>query len=285
MQENNRHSNTPLLSIVIACYNDADYIEQAVNSALKQTYANKEVIVVDDGSNSETKAVLKKLEPKITMLITQENQGQSIARNNGIREAKGEYVLNHDSDDFFEATFCEKAIDKFEDDKEIAIVTCQANRFNSKGSIDVFTPGGGTLNNFLFANLALGSSMFKRKDWESCGGYEEKLPILGFEDWDFYIQILKFGGYAYVIKEVLFNYQVRENSTTDRIRDFKLEKFKYIIMKHEVLYKDNFENLVTDLFERIHKEEKEKIKNKERIDFKIGKAILKPLRFVKWLLE
>lgn len=278
MQENSSHSYTPLLSIVIACYNDADYIEQAVNSALKQTYANKEVIVVDDGSNSETKAVLKKLEPKISMLITQENQGQSIARNNGIRKAKGEYILNLDSDDFFEATFCKKAICKFEEDKEIAIVTCQANRFNDKGPIDVFSPAGGSLSDFLFANAAMGSSMFKRRDWERSGGYEEKLPILGFEDWEFYIQILKFGGYAYVIKEVLFNYQVRVNSTTDRIREFKLEKFKQIIMKHETLYKENFENLVTDLLGRIRREEKEKIKNTMRMEFLIGKELLNPIR-------
>lgn len=277
--------NSPLISIVIACYNDSDNIEKAVRSALNQSYSNIELIIVDDGSNAKTKSILKKLEPEITKLLTQENKGQSIARNNGIREAKGDYILNHDSDDFFESSFCEKAINKFQDDNKIAIVTCQANRFNEKGIIDVFTPVGGALNDFLFYNSALGSSMFKREHWERSGGYEEKLPILGFEDWEFYIQILKFGGYAYVIKEVLFNYQVRENSTTDRIRDFKLEKFKHIIMKHEVLYKDNFENLVNDLFSRIYKEEKEKIKNTERIDFKIGKVILKPLRFVKSLLK
>lgn len=285
MQENNSHSNTPLLSIVIACYNDADYIEQAVTSALSQTYSNKEVIVVDDGSNSETKAVLKKLEPKITLLITQKNQGQSIARNNGIREAKGEYILNLDSDDFFEASFCEKAICKFDEDKQIAIVTCQANLFNEKGFINVFLPSGGALNNFLFANAALGSLMFKRKDWESCGGYEEKLPILGFEDWEFYIQILKFGGYAYVIQETLFNYQIRKNSTTDRIRDLKLDKFKHIIMKHEELYKENFQSLVENIFERIKQEQGEKIKNTKRIEFKLGFILLKPLRILKSLLK
>lgn len=285
MQENSSHINNPLLSIVISCYNDAAYIEQAVTSALNQTYSNKEVIIVDDGSNSETKAVLKKLESKITQLITQKNLGQSIARNNGIRRAKGEYILNLDSDDFFEATFCEKAIDKFEDDNDIAIVTCKANRFNDKGPIDIFTPAGGALKDFLFANASLGSSMFKKTDWERSGGYEEKLPILGFEDWEFYIQILKFGGYAYVIKEVLFNYRVRENSTTSRIREFKLEKFNYIIMKHEALYKDNFENLVTDLLGRIGKEENEKIKNTKRIDFKIGMAILRPLRWIKAVIK
>jgi glycosyltransferase involved in cell wall biosynthesis len=285
MQGNNSHMKNPLLSIVISCYNDANYIEQAVFSALNQTYSNKEIIVIDDGSNIETKAVLKKLEPKITILITQDNQGQSIARNNGIRKAKGEYILNLDSDDFFEITFCEKAINKFEEDQEIAIVTCNVNRFNTSGTIDVFFPNGGFLNNFLFSNSAMGSSMFKRKDWERCGGYEEKLPILGLEDWEFYIQILKFGGYAYVIEETLFNYQVRENSTTDRIRELRLDKFKHIIMKHKQLYSANFEILVENLFDQIKREQSEKIKNKERIDFKIGKAVLSPLRWIKAVLK
>lgn len=285
MQENNSYSNMPLLSIVIACYNDAEYIEQAVTSALSQTYSNKEVIVVDDGSNQETKAVLKKLESKLTKLITQENQGQSIARNNGIIKSKGKYILNLDADDFFEITFCEKAIDKFEVDEEIAIVTCNVNRFNTIGAIDVFFPNGGFLNDFLFSNAAMGSSMFKRKDWESCGGYEEKLPILGLEDWEFYIQILKFGGYAHVIQETLFNYQVRENSTTDRIREIRLDKFKHIIMKHKQLYSDNFEILVENLFDQIKRERTEKIKNTLRLEFKIGKAILKPLRWIKVVLK
>lgn len=285
MQGNNSDMKNPLLSIVISCYNDANYIEQAVYSALNQTYSNKEIIVIDDGSNIETKAVLKKLEPKITKLITQENQGQSIARNKGIREAKGEYILNLDSDDFFEITFCEKAINKFEEDQKIAIVTCNVNRFNTSGSIDVFFPNGGFLNNFLFSNSAMGSSMFKRKDWECCGGYEEKLPILGLEDWEFYIQILKLGGYAYVIQETLFNYQVRENSTTDRIREVRLDKFKHIIMKHKQLYSINFEILVENLFDQIKREQSEKIKNTKRIDFRVGKAVLRPLRWIKALFK
>lgn len=275
----------PMISIIIPCYNDAKYIEQAVISALNQTYPNKEIIVVDDGSNSETKAILKKIEPKISKLITQENQGQSIARNKGIKEAKGEYILNLDSDDFFEPDFCSKAVNKFQEDDDIKIATCLAKRFSKKRTIDIFTPRGGNIDNFLFTNAALGSSMFKRKDWELCGGYEEKLPILGFEDWEFYIQLLKHGGYTYVINEILFNYQIRENSTTDRIRDLKLDKFKLIIFKHKEMYKDNFDNLIDNLIIRIKKEEFEKIKNTKRIDFVLGKTILKPFRWIKSLIN
>jgi glycosyltransferase involved in cell wall biosynthesis len=273
------------VSIIIPCYNDAKYIEKAVHSALNQTYPNIEVIIVDDGSNAETKIILKKLEPKITKLLTQENQGQSIARNNGIRNAIGDYILNLDSDDFFELSFCEKAVKKFQEDNEIKIVTCQANRFNDLGNIDVFVPKGGGLNDFLFRNSAMGSSMFKRKDWERCGGYEEKLPILGFEDWEFYIQILKFGGCAYVINEILFNYQLREGSTSNRIRHKRSDNFKLIIRKHRELYFDNFDALLEELLNRIEREEFEKIKNTQRLEFKIGKLILKPFRWVKLLIR
>jgi glycosyltransferase involved in cell wall biosynthesis len=279
------NSNLSLVSVVIACFNDYQDIEQAVSSILNQTYNNIEIIVVDDGSDFKTKEVLKKLEPKITKLITQDNQGQSIARNNGIKHARGVYILNLDSDDFFEPTFCEKAINKFQSDKSTTIVTCLARRFGKMGDSDTFIPKGGRINNFLFSNAALGSSMFKREDWKYCGGYEEKLPILGFEDWEFYINILKKGGYAHVLNEELFNYQIRENSTTDRIRDLRLEKFKHIIYKHKDLYLNNFEGLIENLFYRIKKESDEKVKNTNRIEFLLGKSFLKPIRFIKSLFK
>lgn len=272
----------PKVSIIIACYNDPDILV-SVKSAYNQTYENKEIIVVDDGSNKLTKTAIKSVQHYIDIVITQDNQGQSIARNNAIKQAAGKYILNLDSDDFFEAEFCKKAVAEFESNEDIKIVSCKARRFNKEGEIDVFTPLGGDLQNFLFSNSALGSSMFKRRDWETFGGYEEKLPILGFEDWEFYLNILKTGGVAYVIPEVLFNYQIRHNSTTAKIKDFKLDKFKLIILKHSELYKDNFEALVSYLIERLKTEEMEKIKNTKRIDFKLGAALLRPLRFIKSL--
>lgn len=274
----------PLLSIIIPCYNDAACIEQAVFSALNQTYPNKEVIVVDDGSNAETKTILKKLAPKITKLITQENQGQSTARNNGVRIAKGEYILNLDSDDFFENSFCEKAIRKFQEDEEIAIVSCYVNRFNAKGFIDIFYPDGGFITNFLLTNCAMGSAMFKKSDWQATNGYDENMRK-GFEDWEFYIRLIKNGRSAFVIPEILFNYRSKENSTTSKANKIKSELLEYIYSKHRELYITHFDLLIKHLLSKIDREESEKIKNTERIEFRIGKAILKPLRWIKALLK
>jgi hypothetical protein len=284
MLGNNSHIKNPLVTIVISCYNDADYIEQAVSSALNQTYFNKEIIVIDDGSNAETKAVLKKLESKITELITQENQGQSTARNNGIRKSKGEYILNLDSDDFFEISFCEKAIRKFQENEEIAIVTCNVNRFNKSGSIDIFYPDGGLLNNFLITNCAMGSVMFKKSDWQATNGYDENMRK-GFEDWEFYIRLVKEGRSAYVIPELLFNYRVKENSTSTKANKIKYELLHYIYIKHRELYMAHFDLLISHLLSKTQREEKEKIKNSQRIDFRIGRAVLRPLRWIKALLK
>lgn len=275
MQENNS-----LISIIIPCYNDAEFIEQAVLSALNQTYLYKEVIVIDDGSNEETKIVLKKLEPKITKLVTQENKGQSTARNVGIRKAKGEYILVLDSDDFFELSFCEKAVKLFEGNDTVKIVTCQANLIFDKAKSYVLTPSGGTITNFLLFNSALGTSMYRKKDWEFCGGYDQSMRQ-GFEDWEFFIRILKNDGVALVIQEPLYNYRIRDDSTTSVANKIKYELLNYIYTKHKDLYKLHFDLFVSHLLSRIEREELEKIKNTKRIDFKLGKAILRPLRFFK----
>ncbi len=269
-----------LVSIIIPCYNDAQYIEQSVLSAINQTFLNKEVIVVDDGSNAETKAVLKNLTPRITKLITQENQGQSNARNAGIKEAKGAYILVLDSDDYFEPTFCEKAIEVFESRKDVKLISSFVNKLNDGKIIDIFKLHGGNISQFLSNNQATGGCAFLKSDFERVNGYDESMRN-GFEDWEFYIRLLKDGGESYVIKEPLFNYRLRNDSTTSKANKIKYELLHYIYLKHQVLYKENYELFITHLLSRIEREEKEKLKNLNRIEYKIGFNILRPLRFIK----
>lgn len=276
MQENNK----PLISVIIPCYNDSLYIKQAVHSALDQTYSNIEVIVVDDGSNQETKAVLKKLEPLFTKLITQDNQGQSAARNVGIKEANGDYILVLDSDDFFEPSFCEKAISVLNEDANVKIVASYMIRFNVNGKVDEYRHLGGDISAILFNNQATGSVLFNKLDFKTTGGYDEKMRM-GFEDWEFYIRLLKNGGNIFIIKEPLFHYRLRENSTTARANKKKYELLKYIYFKHQELYKTNFEIFIDHFLYNLEREEIEKIKNTQRLEFKIGYYFLLPLRKIK----
>ena len=272
-----------LLSIVIPCYNDWQFVAQSIESAINQTYQNKEIIVVDDGSDNRTKEVLKKLEPKITRLITQENKGQSSARNVGIAVAQGDYILILDSDDFFAPEFAEKAIKVIENSIDIKIVTCFVNRVAINAThLEVFKPHGGDILDFLNDNAAIGTSMFRRKDWEEIEGYDESMTS-GFEDWEFFIRLLKHGGSCHVIQEPLFNYRQRSNSTSSGANKIKYDLLRYIYFKHQDLYKSNLEQFVCHLLSQIEREEKEKLKNLRRIEYKIGFELLRPFRWIKKL--
>lgn len=273
----------PLVSVVIPCYNDAKYIKQCVDSALYQTYPKLEIIVIDDGSNEETRLILKKMESSITALVVQDNQGQSSARNRGIEIAKGEYILTLDSDDFFEPSFCEKAVKMIRGKENVKIVTCYAKRIRHSG-YDIFKPSGGYLKEFLNYNCALGTSLFRRRDALMIKGYDESMKK-GFEDWEFFIRLLRDGGKAVVIPEVLYNYRKRENTTTVLANKNKYTLLRYLYSKHEDLYKEHFKYFVNHLLNRIEREEKEKIKHTQRLEFLIGAQVLRPLRFIKSLMR
>jgi len=265
-------ANNNLISIVIPCFNDFQYVEQAVDSALNQTHINKEIIVVDDGSNAKTKEILKKIEPKITKLITQENQGQSKARNVGIEASKGEYILLLDSDDFFEATFCEKALTILKNNLDFKLVSCYANLIFEDKKTRLFKPRGGQIVDFLFSNAALGTSMFRKEDWKNCGRYDETMKQ-GFEDWEFFIRLLKNGGIADIIPEPLYNYRRRNYSTTTKANKVKYSLLMGIYIKHKDLYVGHYDAFVGYLLSRIELEEQEKNKYLKKTENKFLDAL------------
>ncbi|WP_461490005.1 glycosyltransferase [Pontibacter sp. HJ8] len=91
-------SPTPLISVVIPCYNHGRLLQKAIDSVRQQTYANTEIIVIDDGSTDNTKEVAQQ-NPEVTYIF-QSNQGLSAARNTGIRHSKGEFLAFLDADDY-----------------------------------------------------------------------------------------------------------------------------------------------------------------------------------------
>ena len=89
----------PLVSIIIPVYNAEKYIEETINSAINQTWPNKEIIIVDDGSKDASLLTAQKFSSNNIKIISQKNQGASVARNTGLNQAKGEYIQFLDADD------------------------------------------------------------------------------------------------------------------------------------------------------------------------------------------
>ena len=102
-------SNHPLISIIIPAYNVGKYIEECILSIIHQTYTNIEIIVVDDGSPDETPAIIDRIaaQDKRIIPIHQQNTGVSAARNVGIKNSKGEYLVFVDGDDYIAPDFVE----------------------------------------------------------------------------------------------------------------------------------------------------------------------------------
>jgi glycosyltransferase involved in cell wall biosynthesis len=90
---------TELVSIVIPCHNAAPWLTQTLESALAQTWKEKEVILVDDGSTDGSPAVAARFEPRGVTVVSQANRGASAARNHGLRLARGSYIQYLDADD------------------------------------------------------------------------------------------------------------------------------------------------------------------------------------------
>lgn len=99
-------------SVIIPLYNKAPYVSKAISSVLAQTFHDYELIVVDDGSKDDSAEMAAKAidEHKHCRLIKQKNQGVSVARNNGVALAKGEYLCFLDADDWWEPTFLEEMV-------------------------------------------------------------------------------------------------------------------------------------------------------------------------------
>lgn len=121
------------ISVIIPVYNTEKYLEQCLESVLNQTLQDIEIICVDDGSTDNSLEILKTFaqKDKRIIILTQQNQGQSVARNKGIEIAKGEYIGFVDSDDWISSEMLEKMYanaEEFESD----ITMCSFTIFNEK---------------------------------------------------------------------------------------------------------------------------------------------------------
>ena len=111
------------VSVVIPSYNSSSYIMDAVKSVLNQTYDNLEVIIADDASTDDTRAVIRKIrEPRVKLIERTENGGAAAARNSAIRAATGRYIAFLDSDDYWLPDKLSKQIGKMQE--EAASCSC-----------------------------------------------------------------------------------------------------------------------------------------------------------------
>ena len=200
----------PLVSVIVPIYNAAPYLQETLDSILASTYRPLEVVMVDDGSKDDSRKIAQDIcnvHPECR-IISQENKGVSAARNTAIRAANGKYILPVDADDKIADTFIEKAVQVIENNNNIRAVGCRCWMFgavNKEWNLPTFSHA-------LLArkNMIPATALYRRLDWERCGGYcEEEIYR---EDWDFWLSMMELGGTFHKLNEVLFYYRISAGS-------------------------------------------------------------------------
>ena len=207
----------PLVSVIVPLYNAAPYVGEALKSIVASTYRPIEVIVMDDGSKDESRAVAEafaKTHPEV-IVMHQENAGVSAARNHAIREAKGEWILPVDADDKIAPDYISHAMDRIAD--EVRVISCKAEFFEAKEGEWKLPPYSPKL--LARRNMIHIASLFRKADWQRVGGFcEEEIYR---EDWDFWLSIMALGGTYIRLDEVGLYYRVLPHSRRKKAKDQK----------------------------------------------------------------
>lgn len=226
----------PIVSIIVPCYMQAQYLSEALESVLNQDFTNWECIIINDGSPDETDTVANKWLKKDARFKYKKikNKGVSNARNVGISLSKGKYILPLDSDDIMSTNYVRELLNAIDKNKNIKVVYGSLSKFGFKNGLC-------ELSNFnfeylIFSNMIHCSGLYRKEDFETTGGYDTGMKE-GYEDWEFWINLLKKGGKGKRVDTACLYYRSKQESRATKI-DLKkrYRLIAYIYNKHSELY-------------------------------------------------
>jgi glycosyltransferase involved in cell wall biosynthesis len=215
-----------LVSVVIPCYNHAQFLAEALNSVLEQTYQNWECIIVNDGSPDNTETIARdwcKKDDRFKYLY-KENGGLSSARNLGLANSKGDYILFLDSDDLIAPEKLLLSVKSFIEDTSLDLVITDFNSVLGAKLVQLepfvkladFTFN---LENILYKwdlgfSIPIHCALFKK---DSVGDIRFNEKLKAKEDWLFWIQFFKSDSKTVYINQPLVTYRMHEDSMTKNV--------------------------------------------------------------------
>jgi len=250
------------ISVVIPCYNQGRYIDEAVDSVLAQSRRPVEIVIVNDGStDQDTNDLLAAYDRPGCRVLQTGNRGLPAARNTGIRAAAGEYICCLDADDRYHPEYFARAAAVLESDREqqYGAVPAWVRFF---GSSDILWKTMGH-NSEGFASYMQGlrnniqsATIFRRKCWEEIGGFDESMT-LGYEDWDFWIKMLHRGYQWFCLEEPLIYYRQKEQSMVTRADEERPRLLEHLIRNNREFYERNLIPLLLARDEEVRRLQRE----------------------------
>ncbi len=230
---------SPLVSVIITCYNLGQYLDEAVDSVLAQTFEDLEILIVDDGSTDpHTTGLLSAYDRPRTRVLRTPNRGLPAARNLGLSHTSGPFVTMLDADDVFEPTLLEKSVAALSSDPSLAFVSHWFRTFGDESW--EWSPTACDFPVLLDHNTVNGSALVRRSVLMAIGGFDEAMRD-GCEDWDLWIRLVAAGHRGIILPEVLFKYRRRADSMSRTMMqaDGYSRRLEYLATKHRDLYREH----------------------------------------------
>lgn len=204
--------SSPTVSVVIPCHNSRHFLAETVASVAAQHFTAFEVVLVDDGSTDDTRALIDRLiqvYPALEMrAVDKPCGGVASARNAGIAVARGRYILPLDADDLIAPGMLAEAAALLDAGPSIGIVCTDREDF---GDIQRQVPSGPfELDRLKYFNQVGYCSMYRREVWDAVGGYRSNVD--GFDDWDFWIAAALRGARATHLRRAHLRHRRRGDS-------------------------------------------------------------------------
>jgi glycosyltransferase involved in cell wall biosynthesis len=274
------------VSIVIPCYNQGATLREALVSVEQVRNENViDVIIVDDGSSeAKTTKILDELAKTGHCVVSQPHRGFGAARNAGIRLAKGEFILPLDSDNHLRDVYLNNGVFLLKNNPRLGIVYTDAEYFGEKTG-RWYVPHFNLLS-LIRGNFIDACALFRKKLWEEVGGYDERMPWMGWEDWDFWLRAAYYGASFVHLPRVGFDYRVRNDSLRLKAHEHASDLVNYIFGKPEM----TCYRLVREMDEQAHTL-RMRIRSMEDLirdmqgsrSYRLGRGLLAPARLLRKL--
>lgn len=248
------NTDLPLVSVVFTSYNHHDFLRQALDSIVNQTYSNVEIIVIDDNSTDGSKEILKTYEsnPKIFLHLLDKNTGSYVkASNYGAKFANGEYLLFAQCDDYADPTQIEKLVKGFDKGSNIGVVYSKSNlvdesdkficddfsgrekSFRKKCTNDTVITGAEMKDFLAFSCVIpnLSAALIKKELYFKSGGLSEKFIMAA--DWALWLELTEFTDFYY-ITETLNNFRQHSNTIRSKTKVRTQIKEIYALFYHHI---------------------------------------------------
>ncbi len=208
------NNHLPSISVIIPVYNAEQYLAEALESVLEQSYPPSEIIIVNDGSSDRSRVVAESFVPQVSVLH-QSNQGISAARNLGIREAQGDYLAFIDADDIWLKDKLQDQIKVFKQDENVDVVYGHARQFYSPDLPQEIKEKLLIRQQILPAHVAC-AMLIKRRAFMRVGLFSTSLVVGVDQDW--YIRAKDTGLNSVLLPQILFMRRIHEGNQGRRMK-------------------------------------------------------------------